>query len=512
VFEFSKATAALLLPLLIWSAVRFESPGAARATFLVAGIALFATARGHGPAASGNVSESLFLLQTFMAVTAATFLVLGATTAERRRAEEQRRKAEQGIRESESRYRSLAEAIDQLMWINDAHGKATYVNPKWEEKVGASVEGGRGIRWEQLVHPDDLVGLIEVRRRSIPAGEPYQIEFRLRMRDGRYRWMLTRVVPVRDAGGTVLSWFGCATDIQELKATHEELVQTKEEAEAANRAKDRFLATLSHELRTPLTPVLAISSALESSPDLPDVTRRQIEIVRRNAELEARLIDDMLDLTRIAKGKLRLSPEPVPLSDALDDVLEICRPEATAKVIALERPGGGPVGLVDADPARLRQVLWNLVKNAIKFTPAGGRIELKTRAASPGRISIEVSDNGAGIDPSDLARIFEPFEQTGHRQGGLGLGLSISRALVEAHGGALTAASEGLGRGATFRVDPAALPERPAPQSDPESGRPHAGLGARRVIIAEKHDGNLDGVRQVLWRLAFDVIGEGQLY
>jgi signal transduction histidine kinase/ActR/RegA family two-component response regulator len=363
----------LLLPLLVWAAIRFDERGAARATFVVSAIAVWATLRGHGPFVRVTIPEGLFSLQVFVGLTAATFLVLGAVMSERRRAEA-------------------------------------------------------------------------------------------------------------------------------------ELRRTKDEAEAANHAKDQFLAALSHELRTPLTPVLALSSVLEEDPELPPDTRQRIQIVRRNAEIEARLIDDLLDLTRIAKGKLQLEVESVELAEALDDVVEICRPEAAAKGLVIEREGADRGKFVDADPARLKQIFWNIVKNAIKFTPRGGRILLRAIEPAPGRIAVEVLDTGVGIDPAEIKRIFLPFEQAGQRAGGLGLGLAISNALVEAHGGTLVAASGGLGRGATFRVELAlSSVGRPRRQQATSSAVGSPGE-ARRVLLVEDHGDTLGAAQDLLNELSCRVV------
>jgi PAS domain S-box-containing protein len=508
--------AALLSPLFVWAALRFEHPGVARATLLVAGIAVWATTHFRGPFGHGTLEEGLFATQAFMALNAATFLLLGVMTAERRRAEEKRRLAVVRIRQSEERYRSLAEAIEQFLWINDAKGRTVYVNPQYEERFGEFEDESGVSQWEERIHPGDRATVMEVRQRAIAAGTPYRAEYRMRTRAGAYRWMLARVVPVRDEHGHVTSWFGAAADVQDLKAAEAELRRAKEEAEAANRAKDQFLATLSHELRTPLTPVLALSSALERDPALPAEARRRLEIVRRNAELEARLIDDLLDVTRVATGKVQLAPEPVSLAVALGHVLEMFREEAAEKRVALEAAPVDPTATVRADPARLRQVLWNIVKNAIKFTPAGGRVELRTRRLDDGRIAIEVSDTGVGIDPAAMARIFRPFEQVGHVSGGLGLGLAISSALVAAHGGRLTAESEGLGRGATFRVELPAPDEAELRQTPPEAAiRPDraaaaaSGARGRRVLLVEDHRDTLEATALLLSELACEVVPVG---
>jgi CheY-like chemotaxis protein len=236
--------------------------------------------------------------------------------------------------------------------------------------------------------------------------------------------------------------------------------------------------------------------------------------VRRNAELEARLIDDLLDLTRIAKGKVRLEVESVDLAALLDDVIEVCGNDAAAKKLILERNGAGRGKWVDADPARLRQVFWNILKNAIRFTPQGGRISLRTADAAPGRVAIEVVDTGMGIAPSDIPRIFQPFEQAGPRLGGLGLGLSISSALVEAHGGTLTAESGGLGRGATFRVElglsSSSAPAPPLPKERP-SRDSEAPRERRRVLLVDDHLDTLGAARDLLTELNCDVVSAASL-
>ena len=504
-YESSDLSVSLLSPLLVWAALRFERRGAARATFVISAIAVMATMQGLGPFARAGVEEDLFALQSFMALTAGTFLVLGAAVAERRRSEEDRRAAEREVHASEERYRSLTDAVDLLIWINDVEGRTVFVNRRWSERLGVDLSEANGQDWTHVVHPDDMPAVLATRVRGLAAGEPYQVEFRCRLKDGSYRWMLARVVPVREGPGPARSWFGSAADIHDLKTAEEELRRAKEQAEGANRAKDQFLAALSHELRTPLTPVLAASSSLEADPEISATARRRIAIVRRNAELEARLIDDLLDLTRIARGKLQIELEPVAAADVVRHVLEICRPDAVAKGVALEPAAVDPAATVLADPARLRQIVWNIVKNAIQFTPAGGKVTVGAARADR-KVIVEISDTGAGIDPSDLARIFQPFEQAGSRPGGLGLGLAIANALVEAHHGRLTATSPGLGRGSVFRLELAAADESARvrePRRAPEGG----GAGRpRRILLVEDHSDTLELARELLGELSCEVV------
>jgi PAS domain S-box-containing protein len=283
-------------------------------------------------------------------------------------------------------------------------------------------------------------------------------------------------------------WVLVLREITERKRAEEERLRmlreqaARAEAEAASRAKDRFLATLSHELRTPLTPILATATAMLDDPATPDDFRSVLEMIRRNVTLEARLIDDLLDLTRIRGGKLHLERGINDAHEVIHQVVEICREDLRAARLQLTVELAARRHHVDADPARLQQVFWNLIKNAIKFTPAGGTVMIRSRDAEgyPGvatdnGLIVEVSDTGIGIDPDALHRIFEVFDQgevsSSRRYGGLGLGLSISRSIVEQHGGRLTAASGGKGLGATFTV---ALPT------------------ADDVPVSEPHDEPLD--------------------
>ena len=286
---------------------------------------------------------------------------------------------------------------------------------------------------------------------------------------------------------------------------YREARQARAEAEAANRAKDRFLAILGHELRTPLTPVLAEVSALLDDPSTPEAFRPVLEMTRRNVQLEARLIDDLLDVSRIARGKLRLRQELVDLHALAEQALAICQPEVAAAGLTATLALDAARHHVAGDPAKLQQVLWNLIRNATKFTPAGGSIAVRTVDAGPDTVAVAVTDSGVGIAPDAMARIFAPFDQgdpsVTRRFGGLGLGLAIGRSLAEAHGGQLTAASPGPDRGATFTLE---LPTRPAPApadapAAPPAGPPADGTAPRglRLLLVED-DGD---TRRILARL-----------
>ncbi len=241
-----------------------------------------------------------------------------------------------------------------------------------------------------------------------------------------------------------------------MRRAAEESRRGREAAESANAAKSRFLAMVSHELRTPLSPVLMVAEMLEQDPTLPPGIRKDIQTIRRNVDLEIRLIEDLVDLTRISVGKLHLRRELLDPHEALRAAIEVCRADLSDKALDLTTDFASGACRAEGDPTRLQQVFWNLLRNAIKFTPPGGRIEITSRVTADGQVAVRVADTGIGIETPQLVKIFEAFEQADPdiqvRFGGLGLGLAICEGIVEAHGGWITAASAGPGKGATFTV------------------------------------------------------------
>lgn len=288
----------------------------------------------------------------------------------------------------------------------------------------------------------------------------------------------------------------------ELIAAKNSAEHAKAVAEQANRAKDHFLAVLSHELRTPLTPVVMGLSMLQEQPGLDPAIRETLEMVRRNVELEARLIDDLLDVSRIAQGKIELNRGPVELCTVIRRAVEVCRPDIEARRLhfGVDLGPAAPYW-VEADVPRLQQVFWNLVKNAIKFTPPGGCVGIRCRPEGT-QVVVEVNDSGIGIEPESLPRIFNAFEQVERsitRQfGGLGLGLAISKALVEMHGGRIEAHSAGRDKGTTFCVW---LPlTAPAARSEvrPPAAAPKRAVCPLHILLVEDHDITAKLMRMVL--------------
>jgi nitrogen-specific signal transduction histidine kinase/CheY-like chemotaxis protein len=289
----------------------------------------------------------------------------------------------------------------------------------------------------------------------------------------------------------------------ERRRAEEALQQQKAIVEAANRTKDHFLAMLSHELRTPLTPVISALETLETEPAQTEEVKSALAMIRRNVELETQLIDDLLDFTRIAKDKLQLRFAPVDAHLAISNVVEICRAEADSRRLRVHLNLRANAHYVAADAAKFQQIVWNLLKNAIKFTAENGEIAISSSNPSPEVLTISVRDTGIGMEPEVMQRIFDPFEQGNRsferRFGGLGLGLAISKSLAQAHGGTLTAQSDGRDRGSTFLlsmqttspVEGLAIPARASDETSPQ------GL---RILLVDDHQDTCAALEKLLVR------------
>ncbi|MEO6738900.1 MAG: ATP-binding protein, partial [Chthoniobacteraceae bacterium] len=313
------------------------------------------------------------------------------------------------------------------------------------------------------------------------------------------RWWDVVVTPMLNAQGEPEKLLAISREVTGRVLSEQASKAAAEELARSSRAKDDFLAALSHELRTPLTPVLMTATAMEGDPALPAEVRGQVSMIRRNIELEARLIDDLLDLTRITHGKMKIAPVVTDIHQLLDHTAEIVRSEGSGKQVRTFFRLEAARHHAMVDPARFQQVFWNVVKNALKFTPSGGSVTVSTSNDAGGGILVSVEDTGIGISPEGLSHIFNAFEQGDaagqHRYGGLGLGLAISRAIVEAHDGAIRADSAGVGRGATFTVslDTVDAPSAPLHESAPQ----RAPARALRLLVVEDHE----ATRTVLTRL-----------
>ncbi|AFY35709.1 hybrid sensor histidine kinase/response regulator [Calothrix sp. PCC 7507] len=367
------------------------------------------------------------------------------------------------LRQSEERYRYLAEAIPQLVWTTDADGQCDYFNHNWCEYTGLTLEQSLGSGWLAALHPDDINSANEVWLNAVKAGTLYENEYRFkRAADGSYRWQLARGLPLKDEQGFVVKWFGTCTDIHEQKEIQQErayLLQLEQaaraKAETANRIKDEFIAVLSHELRTPLNAILGWSKLLQDHSFDKAQTSQALATIERNAKLQVQLIEDLLDISRVLQGKLTLNITNVNLESTILPAIETMHLAAASKSIEVKTVFAPNVGQVMGDSTRLQQVVWNLLSNAIKFTPRGGKVEIQLRQVD-GYAQIIVSDTGKGISADFLPYTFDYFRQADssstRKFGGLGLGLAIVRNIIEMHGGTINAESPGEGQGATFTV------------------------------------------------------------
>ena len=364
------------------------------------------------------------------------------------------------LKSADRPYRLMIECMRQGAVTLTGDGMVLYCNASFAEMLGSPLQAIIGSEVQHLVSPSSrdtfaaLLGQEENGQGEIlllrAEGDPLPV------------YVAFSELPLEEPEDTVLCMV--VTDLTEQKRS-ERLERAWFTAEATNQAKDRFLATLSHELRTPLTPVLAVISSLEGDDRLPTHFRREIAMVRRNVELEARLIDDLLDLTRVSSGKIQLDRKDVDLHQVVEHAIQTsCAGELATGRRRVEIDLAAEGHHLWGDSPRLTQVFWNLLNNAVKFTPEGGTITVRTRDESPAWVAIEISDTGMGIDPEVLPRIFDAFEQgepdVTRRYGGLGLGLAISKAIVELHGGFISVRSDGRDRGTTFSVR---LPAEPPP-------------------------------------------------
>jgi PAS domain S-box-containing protein len=435
---------------------------------------------------------------------------------------------EAALREKESVLRSFYDSSQMAMGVVEVSTRdARFVsaNTLTEKFLGVPTGRLEGKTARQLSAPPEMLKTwIERFRECRKTGQPVRFEYNGNCASSP-GWVAATLSPMESVGsGRALCSF-IVEDITDRKRTEADLLDAKELAEAASRAKDRFLAVLSHELRTPLTPVLiAVGSLLESKPDAPLL--QTLEMIRRNIELEARLIDDLLDLSRIARGRLRLDLEIVDIHKLIRRAMEICRDETLIAGLHVLTDLKASYHHVTADHARIMQVVWNLIRNAAKFTPAGGTLTIRTinppaTPESPGEgdagwLAIEFEDTGIGIDPQVLPRLFDPFEQgdadVRGRSGGLGLGLAISRSLAEALGGRLTASSPGRGQGSTFRLELKVVPQATRATTPrkrvkaPESRAPVIVSNNLRILLVEDNKDTLRYLATVLRKRGHQVV------
>src|SRR5690606_9121640 len=352
--------------------------------------------------------------------------------------------SERELLESHERFRMLANSAPVLIWVSDAAGRRTFFNDSWLSFTGRD-GAPPGDGWLDDVHPEDRERCRQAIAGAVARRAPFEVEYRLRRNDGVYRSVVERGVP-RVREDEFDGHVGSCVDITEQHRARERVEAALAQAEQANRAKDAFLATVSHELRTPLSPILAWARMLRDR-KLDEAQReRALEVIERNARMQAQLIEDLLDVSRIVEGRLRLNVQRVDLVQTIERAVETVRQAAEAKGVRLHADLDAPIPPLAGDASRLQQVVWNLVSNAVKFTPRGGEVRVGVRCVDS-QVEILVRDTGKGISPDELPHLFERFWQADRSStrtfGGLGLGLAIVRHLVELHGGTVEAHSEG---------------------------------------------------------------------
>ena len=419
------------------------------------------------------------------------------------------------LRESEERFRTLANSIPQLAWMARPDGQISWFNRRWYEYTGIAADGVEDRDWTSVLDPDELPRVQKRYEACIASGTPWEDTFRLRRHDGEMHWHLSRALPVRDESGEIVMWFGTNTDITERREMEQALLE-------ADRRKDQFLAALAHELRNPLAP---LSYGLEmlgltTNSETAEKVRLSME---RQLEHMVRLVDDLLDVSRVSLRKVQMKRARVSLASVLDHAIETAQSAIVARehVLEYERPDEGLV--LFADRTRLEQVFENLLHNAAKYTPPGGRIRVETEAGDA-EVRTTVADDGIGIPEEHRALIFELFAQeaeSGYGVSGLGIGLTLVRHLVESHQGTVAVYSAGPGQGSRFTVTlplapalaletaAAAADGEPSPPEDGGAVEPAAGGGgetpSRRVLVVDDNRNAAEMLALLLETLGHEV-------
>jgi PAS domain S-box-containing protein len=423
--------------------------------------------------------------------------------------------------EAARRLAAIVESSDDGIMSMDLKGIITSWNDSARRIFGFRAEEVVGKPITTIVPTERLDEETDILN-SIRRGEPVHHYETVRLcKDGRLVEISLSVSPIKDADGRIIGASKISRDITEQKRAQAELKKAHEETVAALRAKDDFLATLSHELRTPLNPVLLIASDAINNRELPPRVRTDFDTIRKNIEMEARLIDDLLDLTRIARGKIILEKRHLKVRQVLQDAIEQEREMINQKGISLEVLFHAEEDSVFGDAVRLQQIFWNLLNNAVKFTPPGGKISIET-ASRQNKVVVKIADTGLGMTPEEMSRIFVAFSQGAHagepngrRFGGLGLGLAIAQKLAEFHSGRIVATSEGRERGSIFIV------ELPLSQSVGRDGEPrnevpptvkvaprHQGV---RILLVEDHEPTRMSLARLLMHRSFEVLTAASL-
>lgn len=412
-----------------------------------------------------------------------------------------REASKQALKQRELELELIAEVIPQQIWTAALDGHLDYINRRWQEYTGLNLQQMRQQGWASIVHPEDLSTVTDAWVRAVKTGGNFSVEARLRGADRTYRWFLCQASPLYNDRGNIIKWYGTNTSINKIKELEEKLLLQTQDLIEANRLKDEFLAIVSHELRTPLNPILGWSQLLAGGKLDGERTAMGIATIERNAKLQSQLIDDLLDVSRILRGKLDLNKIALDLKPIVNSALATMQLAAEKKSIEIKSEYEPNVGRVLGDAQRLQQIVWNLVSNAIKFTPEGGRVTVCLRQVGT-QAQLQVRDTGKGIESEFIPYVFERFHQAQSSStrefGGLGLGLSIVRHLTQLHGGTVTVESAGIGQGASFSVRlPVMNTPRQISQPTQESVQPNRFSGVEILVVDDEID-SLDILTLVL--------------
>jgi PAS domain S-box-containing protein len=402
--------------------------------------------------------------------------------------------------EAEKQFRTLADSIPQLVWMARPNGYRFWFNQRWYDYSGARYEQLEGAGWQSYCEQADLPRVLKSWDSAVEKGEPWEETYPLRRKDGQMRWHLARAVPVRDNQGDMACWFGTSTDIQDR-------VEIEQALKEADVCKNRFLATLAHELRNPLSP---ISNALQLWPYVAQdavETEHLRTIMSRQVQQLIHLIDDLMDLARITSGKIKLRRGAVDVATLIDRSVETVQPllDAFGHQLTVTTPGE-PIQ-VDGDVSRLTQVLSNILNNAAKYTPRNGVISIHAERRQDSAV-LRIRDNGTGIPAQHLTTIFEAFRQADRTlersQGGLGIGLTLARQLVELHGGTVEARSDGPGKGSEFIVTLPLLAARQVEGGMAPPATKRRPLARRRILVVDDLNESADTLARVLRSMGQD--------
>jgi len=458
----------LALPCLLWAAMKFHQRVVTSAIVLMAGVAVWGAKQGYGPFVQPSANVSLLLLTSFVGTSSLMTLIVAAVTNERREAEAAKSKLGSQLELQGRRIEDIVAHVPGVVWEawgkpDTNHQRIDFVSSHVEKMLGYSVEEWLSTPnfWLSIVHPDDKERAAQEAMAIFASGNGGTSRFRWMHKDGREVWVEAQSIVVCD-GGVPVGMRGVTMDItaaveaeKERAGLLERESRAREQAEEASRLKEEFLATVSHELRTPLNAVVGWSRLLRTGQLDKDGISHAVEVIERNAAAQRQIIEDLLDVSRIVSGKLRIDTQPVDVLLIIHAAIDAVRPAAEAKQIDIRTHVEAPDSIVRADTERLQQVLWNLLSNAVKFTPADGTVDVYLKRHDS-LAEIRIEDSGPGIPSDFLPRIFDRFSQADgsstRKHGGLGLGLAIVRHLVELHGGTVSASNREDGSGAVLTV------------------------------------------------------------